>query len=88
MKEMSKDGLSSVMNAKSAANPNVLFKHPWKLFGPHPFEKILWDIVGPLPVTPRGKQYMLIVIDLFTKLVEAFPLIDATATTLATSFLA
>lgn len=42
----------------------------------YPFEKISWDIMGPLLVTPRGKQYTLIVTDLFTKWVEAFPLID------------
>ena len=50
----------------------------------YPFEKISWDIMGPLLVTPRGKQYMLIVTDLFMKWVEAFPLIDTTATTLVT----
>ena len=40
--------------------------------------------MGPLPLTSRGNQYMLVVTDLFTKWVEAFPLADTTATTLAT----
>ena len=50
----------------------------------YPFEKISWDIMDPLPLTSRGNQYMLVVTDLFTKWVEAFPLADTTATTLAT----
>ena len=50
----------------------------------YPFEKISWDIMGPLPLTPRGHQYILVVTDLFTKWVEAFPLPNTTATTLAT----
>ena len=53
----------------------------------YPFEKISWNIMGPLLVTPHGKQYMLIVTDLFTKWVEAFPLIDTSATTLATTLM-
>ena len=40
--------------------------------------------MGPLPLTSRGNQYILVVTDLFTKWVEAFPLADTTATTLAT----
>ena len=40
----------------------------------YPFEKISWDIMGPLPPTPREHQYILVVTDLFTKWVEAFPL--------------
>ena len=50
----------------------------------HPFERLSWDIMGPLPVTPRGNQYILVVTDLFTKWVEAFPLMNTTAITLAT----
>ena len=50
----------------------------------YPFEKISWDIMGPLPLTSRENQYMLVVTDLFTKWVEVFPLADITATTLAT----
>ena len=50
----------------------------------YPFEKISWDIMGPLPLTSRGHQYILVVIDLFTKWVEVFPLVNTTAHTLAT----
>ena len=48
------------------------------------FEKISWDIMRPLPPTPRGHQYILVVTDLFTKWVEAFPFPNTTANTLAT----
>ena len=39
--------------------------------------------MGPLPVTSRGNCYILIVTDLFTKWVEAFPLKETSAGTLA-----
>ena len=50
----------------------------------YPFEKISWDVMGPLPLTPRGHQYILVVTDLFTKWVEAFPFPNTTASTLTT----
>ena len=48
-----------------------------------PFEKVTWDIMGPLPTSSRGNAYILIVTDVFTKWVEAFPLRNTIATTLA-----
>ena len=48
-----------------------------------PFEKLSWDIMGPLPATNQGHKYILVVTDLFTKWVEAFPLRDTTSATLA-----
>lgn len=41
------------------------------------------DILGPLPTTCRGKKYVLVVTDLFTKWVELFALKDITAATVA-----
>ena len=39
------------------------------------------DILGPLDATRRGRRYILVVTDLFTKWVETFPLMDTTAST-------
>ena len=50
----------------------------------HPFENISWDIMGPLPTTESGNKYVLVVTDLFTKWVEAFPLRETSSSTLAT----
>ena len=48
-----------------------------------PFEKVSLDIMGPLPISSRGCKYILVVTDLFTKWVEAFPLKDTVSSTLA-----
>ena len=49
----------------------------------HPFEKISWDIMEPLPTTESGNKYILVVTDLFTKWVETFPLRETSSSTLA-----
>ena len=40
----------------------------------HPFDKISWDIMGPLPPITQGNRYVLVMTDLFSKWTEAFPL--------------
>ncbi|KAJ8007866.1 hypothetical protein DPEC_G00098630 [Dallia pectoralis] len=39
-----------------------------------PYERIALDILGPLPETPRGNKYILVVGDYFSKWTEAFAL--------------
>ena len=49
----------------------------------HPFKKLSWDIMGPLPTSSKGYQYILVVTDLFSKWVEAFQLRATDSETLA-----
>ena len=49
----------------------------------YPFQKISWDIMGPLPVTKKGSKYILVNTNLFSKWVEAFPLNSTNSVTLA-----
>jgi hypothetical protein len=48
-----------------------------------PWDRLATDILGPLPVTPRGNIYILTVTDYFTKWIEVFPIPDQTAVTCA-----
>lgn len=52
-----------------------------------PFFRIAMDVVGPLPVTNDGNKYILTVQDALTKYVEAFPMKDQTADTVARTFI-
>ena len=51
-----------------------------------PMERIAMDILGPLPITEEGNRYVLVIMDLFTKWTEAYPLKDQEARTVATVF--
>ena len=37
------------------------------------------DLIGPLPTTPRGNKYVVILVDYFSKWPEAAPLKDKSA---------
>lgn len=44
-----------------------------------PMERVHLDFMGPLPKTPRGNEYILMMVDQFTKWVECIPLPCQTA---------
>lgn len=48
-----------------------------------PLDRLGTDFMGPLPLTPRGNRYIMVVTDYFTKWVEIFALPDQTAVTTA-----
>ena len=48
-----------------------------------PLDRLATDILGPFPVTESGNKYVLVVMDQFTKFVEAYPIPDQTAEVVA-----
>lgn len=52
-----------------------------------PWDILATDYVGPLPITPRGNRYILVLTDHFTKFVEVIPVPDQTAEVCATKIL-
>jgi transposase InsO family protein len=48
-----------------------------------PMEEICIDIGGPYPVTHKGNRYVLVIVDSFSKWMEAYPLPDIEAKTVA-----
>lgn len=52
-----------------------------------PFERIAMDVVGPLVTTDSGNKYILTVQDAATRYLEAFPMKDQSAITVAKTFI-
>ena len=78
-------GYSNVGNASRETHLKSHNNHSWSqlLVSSYPFEKLSRDIMGPLPQTSSGNKYIVIVTDLFSKWVEAFPVQSTDTETLA-----
>lgn len=78
-----------VKDCPTCAVKRVSFLIPEKL---HPlpicasFERLHIDLMGPLPESPRGNKYIVVIIDAFTKWVEATAIPDKEAATIADFF--
>lgn len=44
-----------------------------------PFQHLMWDTVGPLPRTEHGFEYVLVIIDRFTRFIELIPTVTVSA---------
>ena len=53
----------------------------------HPFERVVMDIIGPLPKTGEGNRYLLVFVEYLSKWAEAVPLREITAETVALAYL-
>lgn len=51
-----------------------------------PFDRLQMDILGPFPISFAGNKYLLVICDCFSKWVEAFPLKNFKAKTIAEVF--
>jgi len=49
----------------------------------YPMQIIATDLIGPLPESDTGNRYIMVVADYFTRYMEAFPLPNQEATTVA-----
>ena len=52
-----------------------------------PFEHVCLDVIGPLPITPRGNMYMQVAVDRYTRYADGWPMQEQTTKTLATTFI-
>ena len=56
----------------SRKSPSTHPKAPMQTYtSTNPMDRVAMDILGPLPVTPRGNRYILTIADYFTKWTEA-----------------
>lgn len=71
----------------SKKGPPEKGKSPLQIFNVGtPFSRVQMDILGPLPTTSKGNKYLVVVVDCFTKWVEAFPLKNVKTKTIAEVF--
>jgi len=72
----------------SKQGPSGKGKSPLQIYNVGlPFKRVQMDVIlGPLPKTDSGNRYMLVIVDCFTKWVEAFPVRNTRAKSIAEVF--
>ena len=55
------------------------------LYSGRPWQWVAIDLVGPMPLTPRGNRWILVLSDHFTRWAEALPIPDATTPSVASA---
>lgn len=87
---MAADIIQTVRTCQHCAKNRIrLIKrsNPMKLFpATEPLESVAMDLLGPLPKTKKGNQYILVITDRFTKLTQIVPLRTITAEAVAAAF--
>jgi len=87
---MALESYSYLRSCYKCTQEQLASKHarsPMKLFpASGPLEYVAIDILGPLPRTKQGNQYLLVIADRFSKLVRTVPLKRITALSVAQAF--
>ena len=87
---MAADVMNEVRNCSGCAKNRLRLRrhlNRLKLFpATRPLEDVAIDILGPLPRTKHGKEYILVITDRFSKLVAAVPMSVVNAFTVAVAF--
>jgi hypothetical protein len=69
---------ATAMGGRPIASGPPRARHPQ-----NPWETVALDLIGPYPRSTRGKRFILVVTDTFSRCIEAFPIPKATLGTIA-----
>ncbi|TGZ48591.1 hypothetical protein DBV15_11889, partial [Temnothorax longispinosus] len=85
--DSSSGGYFGMNKTPTKRSPSGKGKSPLQIYnvGTH-FQRVQMDILGPLPRTSAGNKYLLVIVDCFTKWVEAFPVRNIRTRTIAEVF--